>query len=120
MACSQDSECGFCTVDQKVDVQEATVGEVGVSAFRRDLKDWLRRLEDGEEVVVTDRGRPVARLVGVDTVTQLDRLVADGVVSPPTGQRPRAVNGPRVALTGDGSEQPVSEAVVEDRDDHRT
>ncbi len=96
------------------------MGEVGVSAFRRDLKDWLRRLEAGEEVVVTDRGRPVARLVGVDTATQLDRLVADGAVSPPTGHRPRAANGPRVAVTGKGSAQPVSEAVVEDRADHRS
>lgn len=95
------------------------MSEVGIADFRRDLKAWLQRVGEGDEVVVTDRGRPVARVVGVDTVGHLDRLVADGVLTTPPGGRPRAVGRARVPVVGEGSDQPTSDAVVADRDDRR-
>ena len=56
--------------------------DVGIRELRADLSRWLRRVRAGEEVVVTDRGRPVARLVPVDGERTIDRLIREGVVTP--------------------------------------
>jgi prevent-host-death family protein len=58
---------------------------VGIAELRQNLSRYLRRVERGERLVVTDRNRPVAELgpparPGGD----LDRLIAAGRVSPPT------------------------------------
>lgn len=55
----------------------------------RDLKNnlsrYLHRVEGGEEVIVTDRGRPVARLSALDhSMDRLAELIAAGVVRPAT------------------------------------
>lgn len=39
----------------------------GVADLKARLSEYLSRVKAGEEVLVTDRGRPVARLVPVDT-----------------------------------------------------
>jgi prevent-host-death family protein len=57
------------------------MAEVGVAQLRRELKDWLDRAQSGDEVVITERGRPVARLSGVDTGPLLDRLADEGRIS---------------------------------------
>ena len=36
---------------------------VGVREFRANLRAYLDRVEAGEELVVTERGRPVARVI---------------------------------------------------------
>ncbi|HEX9121833.1 MAG TPA: type II toxin-antitoxin system prevent-host-death family antitoxin [Actinomycetota bacterium] len=60
-------------------------GTVGVAELRRNLSRYLRRVERGERLVVTDRNRPVAEL-GPPTRdgTELDRLIAEGRVPRPT------------------------------------
>ncbi|MGB3683875.1 MAG: type II toxin-antitoxin system prevent-host-death family antitoxin, partial [Rubrobacteraceae bacterium] len=42
----------------------------GVTDLKAWLSEYLARVKSGEEVLVTDRGRPVARLVpvGVETI----------------------------------------------------
>ena len=40
--------------------------QIGVRELRNDVSEVLRRVESGEEFVVTVRGRPIARLVGLD------------------------------------------------------
>jgi prevent-host-death family protein len=57
---------------------------VGVAQLRQNLSEYLRRVERGERLVVTDRNRPVAEL-GPPPATgdALDRLIADGRVSRP-------------------------------------
>jgi prevent-host-death family protein len=85
--------------------------DVAVTALRADLSRWLDRVRDGEEVVVTDRGTPVARLVPVDTTPLLDRLVQQGVVSRPSRPgRPAARSADRVHARG-----PVADLVDEQR-----
>jgi prevent-host-death family protein len=37
--------------------------QVGIAELKARLSEYLSRVEDGEEIVVADRGRPVARLV---------------------------------------------------------
>jgi len=54
--------------------------DVPVTELRAHLSDWLERVRGGEEVIVTDRGVPVARLLGMSATTTLQRLAADGVI----------------------------------------
>lgn len=63
--------------------------EVGVRELRNNLSRYLDRVRNGEEVVVTDRGRAIARVLPVGTERALDRLIAEGVVTPaPRPKRP--------------------------------
>jgi prevent-host-death family protein len=57
---------------------------VGVAELRQNLSLYLGRVKNGERLVVTDRNRPVAELgPAPSTGPDLDRLIADGRVSPP-------------------------------------
>ena len=56
--------------------------EVGIRELRDQLSKWVARVRKGEEVVITDRGKPVARLVPVDGESNYDRLVREGVITP--------------------------------------
>jgi prevent-host-death family protein len=55
--------------------------EVGVRELRNHLSRYLDRVRGGEEVLVTDRGRAIARVVPVGAERVLDRLIAEGVVT---------------------------------------
>jgi prevent-host-death family protein len=58
--------------------------EVGVRDLKNNLSRYLDRVRDGEEVIVTDRGTPVARLSALDHPTdRLAALVASGAVRAP-------------------------------------
>lgn len=59
--------------------------EVGIRDLKNGLSKYIDRVRLGEEIIVTDRGRPVARLSAVDgSMDRLADLVAAGVVRPPT------------------------------------
>jgi prevent-host-death family protein len=59
--------------------------DVGVAELRQNLSRYLRRVERGERLVVTDRNRPIAELgPPPSTGAALDRLIAEGRVSRPT------------------------------------
>jgi prevent-host-death family protein len=59
--------------------------KIGVRELRQNASRYLRRVAAGETIEVTDRGRPVARLVPVETGSTWDRLVAEGRVSEASG-----------------------------------
>ncbi len=85
--------------------------EVAVSTLRAHLSEWVERARSGEEILVTDRGVAVARLLGVDTAPVLERLVAEGVIGRAGRKpRPRATGHRRVATTAS-----VAELVSEQR-----
>lgn len=70
--------------------------DVAVTDLRAHLRDWLALARDGREVVVTDRGVPVARLVGLATTPTIERLTGEGVIaSPAEARRPVAGDRPR-------------------------
>lgn len=70
--------------------------DVAVSELRANLRVWLERAQHGDEVVVTERGLPVARLLAIGTTPSLDRLAAEGVIGRPTSpERPAASGRPR-------------------------
>lgn len=54
-----------------------------MSDLRAHLSEWLDRAREGGEVVVTERGIPVARLLGITASATLERLTAEGVISRP-------------------------------------
>jgi prevent-host-death family protein len=54
---------------------------VGVRELRASLRSYLDRVRGGEEVVVTERGKPVARLV--PNVSRREQLIAEGKIRPP-------------------------------------
>ena len=56
--------------------------KVGVRELRDHLSRYLERVQAGEEVVVTERGRATARVLPVGAERTLDRLVAEGLVTP--------------------------------------
>lgn len=60
-----------------------SVVEMGIRELRDNLSRVLRQVRDeGDQVVVTDHGRAVARLVPLDQPRPLDRLVREGLVTP--------------------------------------
>jgi prevent-host-death family protein len=57
---------------------------VGVAELRQNLSRFLRRVERGERLLVTDRNRPVAELGPPPSGgAALDRLIAEGRVGRP-------------------------------------
>ena len=69
-----------------VDMSERTgpsTPRIGIAEFRRDLKRYLDAAASGDEVVVTDRGTPIARLTGIDSASIMEDLYRRGVVTPP-------------------------------------
>jgi prevent-host-death family protein len=56
---------------------------VPITELRAHLSDWLEQARSGEQIIVTDRDLPVARLIGFDTASTLERLTLDGVISMP-------------------------------------
>ena len=66
---------------------------VAVSELRAHLSDYLDQARRGDELVITDRGVPIARLLGVTATATLERLAADGVIA-------RAAAAPRPQASG--------------------
>ena len=85
------------------------MAEAGIRDLRDHLSRHLERVRAGEELLVTDRGRPIARLVPVEAANTFDQLVAEGLVTPAVA-RVRDRPTTRVAATG-----PVSDLVAEQR-----
>lgn len=82
--------------------------EVGVRELRDNLSRYLDRVREGDEIVVTDRGRAIARVVPVGAERVLDRLIAEGVVTPARQRKRRAGKPTRAKGT-------VSDLVAEQR-----
>ena len=65
--------------------------KVGVRELRNNLSRYLVRVHTGDEVVVTDHGREIAKIVPMANrerkPSMLDRLVAEGLVAPPMKAR---------------------------------
>ncbi len=76
--------------------------DVGVRELRQRASAWLRRVEAGETVRVTDRGRPVALLTPLPAGSPLDRLRAEGDSDPPT----LALDDFEAPLVLDGADRP--------------
>ena len=79
------------------------MASVGVRDLKNRLSAHLDRVKAGEEIVVTEHGRPIARLTPVgDDVDRMTALVDAGIVRAPTTTT-RRLPARRVRLTGSGS-----------------
>lgn len=83
--------------------------DVGIRELRAGLSRYVERVKAGEEIVVTEHGRPVARLLPMNGERKIDRLIREGVVTP---ARSRTTWLPEKLIPVQGS---VSEIVIEQR-----
>ncbi len=85
---------------------------VGVRELRDNLSEYLRRVRQGELLMITDRGKPIGELspAGGGRITACARKLVRKGVATWSGGKPRGLphaSRPRGGL--------VSDAVVEDR-----
>src|SRR2546427_11502177 len=74
---------------------------VGIRDLKNDLSRWVARARRGTEVLVTDRGAPVARLVPLRGADPLEALIEAGVIEPAPRGAPRRQPRTRGHLPGD-------------------
>ena len=85
--------------------------DVAVAELRAHLGQWIDAARNGNDVVITDRGTPVARIVALASTSVIDRLVDEGVISRPVrSSRPIAGSRPRPQ-----PKRPVADIVSEQR-----
>ena len=94
---------------------EVIMISAGIKEVKNNLSRLLARVKTGEEVLITDRGRPVARIVkenqGDKSIrVALGALVQKGLITLPS----RSVLKDRISAVGVPG-KPVSEMVIEDR-----
>ncbi len=70
---------------------------VKISDLKAHLSAHIQHVKDGEEILVCERNRPVARIVPCRLTghsEQEQRLVARGVLTPPLKKRPASFSWP--------------------------
>lgn len=78
-------------------------GVVGVRDLKNRLSAYLDLVKSGQEIVVTEHGRPIARLSPVSAdVDRMAALVEAGIVQPPLSSR-RHLPTERIKLIGSNS-----------------
>lgn len=85
--------------------------DVGIRELRSQLSRYVERVKGGEELVVTEHGRPVARLVPLNGERKRDRLAREGVLLPA-----RKRKGPLPEPIRTTHDARLSEIVLEMRD----
>jgi prevent-host-death family protein len=95
--------------------------QIGVRELRQNASKWLREVQQGEIIEITDRGRPVARLTPLrfpttlPFPTTLDELSRRGLVREPTGDW-RDLGPP---LPADPGKESLSKILERMRDEER-
>ncbi|MGE0877288.1 MAG: type II toxin-antitoxin system Phd/YefM family antitoxin [Acidimicrobiia bacterium] len=86
--------------------------QVGVRELKNHLSSYLDKVKQGDELLITEHGKPIARIVAVDSVTDLRaKLIEEGVIRPATAKR--KLPSKTIKLKGDGPS--ISEMVIEQR-----
>ena len=85
--------------------------DVAVTELRAHLGRWIDVARAGQDVVITDRGTPVARIVALDSTPVLERLTAQGIIGRPA-RSARPVAGGRDRPK---PKRPVADLVGEQR-----
>ena len=81
---------------------------VGIRELKAHLSEYVRRASRGEQILVTARGKPVARLVSLGNTSMIDQGIAEGWIIPPTEE------GLKPILPGRASRS-TAEVLDEDR-----
>ena len=88
---------------------------IGLRELGQNVSRVLGRVKRGETLVVTEHGRPVARIVPYDNEDTLDDMIADGRVIPPTRDLSDVLSGPHLPA----GKPTLSEILEEMRRDER-
>jgi prevent-host-death family protein len=88
------------------------VVKVGVRELRENLASWLDRVQAGDEVIVTERGKPVACLGPVERRSKLEELIAQGRVTPAKKPKTPIDRSKQARLRGRPT---LSDFVIEER-----
>lgn len=88
------------------------VVKVGVRELRENLRAWLDRVKSGDEVVITERGRPVAKIAALEPRSRLEELIELGIVRPPLKPKHR-IDLSRLPKLGPGPT--LSDILIEQR-----
>ena len=87
---------------------------VGVRDLRENLRSWLDRVKEGEEVVVTERGKAIAQLTPLDSGRRsLEELIELGLARPPLRPKRRHYDISRLPKMTPGPT--LSDIVIEQR-----
>ncbi|THV27272.1 type II toxin-antitoxin system Phd/YefM family antitoxin [Glycomyces paridis] len=87
---------------------------IGLRELSHHTAQIVRRVRNGETVIVTDHGRPVVRMTPEPaTSSLLARLTAEGAVVPATDDTPFTVP------EGDPTEPSLSDRLIAARDEER-
>lgn len=94
----------------------AIMSAVGIKELKNHLTHYVRRAKQGDEVVITERGRPVAILHSIESEgpaqsldARLGRLASQGLIALPAHKPLKRL---RLAKT---SGRPISKLIVADR-----
>jgi prevent-host-death family protein len=90
--------------------------KVNISDLKARLSAHIQLVKDGEEVLVCDRNKPVARIVPCRLAdhSQAQRLVARGVLTLPLKKRPASVSWP--VPPGNVSDEVMEQVWQEERE----
>jgi prevent-host-death family protein len=89
------------------------VVKVGVRELRENLRSWLDRAKYGDEVIVTDRGEPIARLAALEPRSKLEELIERGIVRPPLRPKRARIDVSKLPTMTPGPT--LSDIVIEQR-----
>jgi prevent-host-death family protein len=110
-ASSEAGKCSGNLYESWLTEMYTCVMDVAVTELRAHLGRWIEAAREGNDIIITDRGTPVARIVALDSTPVIDRLTAQGVISRPA-RSTRPVAGDRHRPT---PKRPVADIVSEQR-----
>jgi prevent-host-death family protein len=93
--------------------------EVSVRELKNHLSEYLRRMQAGEVVVVTARGKPLAQLIPVSEAPEETEAAAIERLRGQSGVRPAATGKPEGArnpIPWKPGQRKLSDLVLDDRE----
>lgn len=82
---------------------------VGIKELKANLSSYVTKTKNGEEVVITDRGKKVAMVVAISPERHLIDTLMDSGRATWSGGKPKGTSGVKVKGA------PVSDTVLEER-----
>jgi prevent-host-death family protein len=61
--------------------------QIGIRDLKQNASAVVRRVASGETIEITDRGHPVARIVPLRHASAAEQLIAEGRMTPASGNR---------------------------------
>lgn len=90
-----------------------TMKVVGVAELKAKLSEYLAMVKGGEEILITERGKPIAKMVKAEPMDdELERLVRTGRYRPPIKPLPDDFFDRELPQA---KGEPISETLIKER-----